>query len=172
MTWRAGRRKTAVIALVFVTAMAAGCAGKSPSLNRPDVAIADGFYLELWILGRERYATLYRVNGARKLGFGGGGDASNRRISWVGTLTAEQYGELQDLLERHGWFTGTVSTTGDPPERVTRVRLHWPGGSRKFKVKGDSQDIEPVRQLLSDAARQRLRRDLEQLPEAGEERYR
>ncbi len=171
MTWPAGRRTAAVIAAAFVTAMAAGCAGKSPSL-RPDVVIADGFYLELWILGQESYATLYRVNGSRKLGFGGGSDAFNRRISWVGTLTVEQYDELQDLLEQHGWFAGTVSTTGDPPERVTRVRLRWPNGSRQFKVKGDSQDIEPVRQMLSDAARQRLRRDLEQLPEAGEERYR
>ena len=92
-------------------------------------------------------------------------------INWVGELGEEQYAELQVLLERHGWFEGTVDSTGVPPERVTRVRLQWPEGSRRFTVKGDSADIEPVRQLLDDAARQRLGRDLERLPQAGEERY-
>ncbi len=166
------RRATlAVIAASVVCAIVAGCVGKSPGLDRPEVVFAEGFYLELWILGQDRYATLYRVNGARRLGFGGGPDAFNRRISWAGTLTDEQYAELQDLLERHGWFAGTVSSPGKLAERITRVQLRWPGGSRRFKVIGDSEDIEPVRELLDGAARQRLQRDLDRLPEAGDVRY-
>ncbi len=165
------RATVAVIGAAVVCAIVAGCVGKSPGLERPEVVVAEGFYLELWILGQERYATLYRVNGARRLGFGGGPDAFNRRISWVGTLTDEQYAELQDLLDRHGWFAGTVSSPGEPAERITRVRLQWPGGSRRLKVIGDSADIEPVRELLDGAARQRLRRDLDRLPEAGDVRY-
>ena len=172
MTLRRARRATVtVIAAAVVWAIVAGCAGKSPGLDRPEVVFAEGFYLELWILGQDRYATLYRVNGARRLGFGGGPDAFNRRINWVGTLTDQQYTELQDLLERHGWFAGTVNSPGEPPERITRVRLRWPGGSRRFKVIGDSADIEPVRELLDGVARRRLQRDLDRLPEAGDVRY-
>ncbi len=165
------RGATLAVIAASVVAIVAGCVGKSPGLDRPEVVFAEGFYLELWILGQDRYATLYRVNGARRLGFGGGPDAFNRRINWAGTLTDEQYAELQDLLERHGWFAGTVSSPGEPAERITRVQLRWPGGSRRFKVIGDSADIEPVRELLDGAARQRLRRDLDRLPEAGDVRY-
>ena len=172
MTLRRVRRATvAVIAVAVVAAMTAGCAGQAPVRDNPQVVFAEGFHLELWTLGPDRYATLYRVNGAHRLGYGGGIDALNRRISWVGTLTDDQYAELQDLLERHGWFAGTVSSRGEPVERVTRVQLRWPGGSRRFKLKGDSADIEPVRDLLDAAARQRLRRDLDRLPEAGEVLY-
>ena len=165
------RATVAVIAAAVVCAIVAGCVGKPPGLDRPEVVIAEGFYLELWILGQDRYATLYRVNGARRLGFGGGPDAFNRRINWAGTLTDEKYADLQDLLERHGWFAGTVSSPGEPVERITRVRLRWPGGSRRFTVTGSSADIEPVRELLDGAARQRLQRDLDRLPEAGDVRY-
>ncbi len=166
---RGGRATVAVIAVI--AAMTAGCAGKAPVRDRPQVVFAEGFHLEMWTLGPDRYATLYRVNGARRLGFGGGVDALNRRISWVGTLTDEQYAELQGLLERHGWFAGTVSTRGEPAERVTRVQLRWPGGSRRFKLEGDGADVQPVRDLLDGVAKQRLSRDLDRLPEAGEVRY-
>lgn len=165
------RRVARATLAVIAAAVVAGCAGKAPDFDKLEVLSAEGFYLELWIHGQEQYVTLYRVNGEHRIGFGGGAEAFNKRISWVGTITDEQYAELQDLLERHGWFAGTVSTQGDPPERVTRVQLRWPGGSRRFKVTGDNTDIEPIRKLLDAAARQRLHRDLNRLPEAGEERY-
>ncbi len=168
---RAGRATVAVVAVAVVASMIAGCAGNPPSFDRSHVVFADGFYLELLTLGPDRYATLYRVNGARRLGFGGGADALNRRISWVGAITDEHYAELQGLLERHGWFAGTVSTQGESAQRITRVQVRWPGGSRRFKLKGDSADIEPVRDLLDGVARQRLLRDLDRLPEAGEVLY-
>jgi hypothetical protein len=167
MTRRMARATVAVIAAALV----AGCAGKPPDFDKLEILSAEGFYLELWIHGQERYVTLYRVNGAHRIGFGGGADAFNKNISWVGTLTDDQYAELQRLLELHGWFAGTVSKNGEPPERVTRVQLQWPGGSRRFKVTGHNADIEPIRKLLDGVARQRLHRDLNRLPEAGEERY-
>lgn len=161
-----------VLGVLVIALSAAGCAGSAPGADQPEVNIAGGFYLELWVLGEENYATLYRVNGARELGFGGGRDAFNRNINWVGELPETQYSELQGLLDRHGWFAGTVESTGIPKERISRIELTWPGGSRRFKVKGDSPGIEPVQRLLDDAARQRLRKDLDRLPQAGEERYR
>ena len=43
----------ALAALGFTVAVNAGCAGEGPQLRQPEVRIADGFWLELWILGEE-----------------------------------------------------------------------------------------------------------------------
>ncbi len=157
---------TAALALAVCT----GCSvpGSSPRVDRPEVFFADGFLLELRLRGLDNYAALYRVNGARRLGFGGGADASNRELSWTGSLSDEQYDRLQALLRQHGWFDGLVASTGEPPQRVARIELRWSGGRRRFKVTGHSPDVEPVRQLLDDAARRRFEPALENLPRPGE----
>ena len=159
-------RATAALALAVCT----GCSvpGSSPRVDRPEVLFADGFLLELRLQGLDNYAALYRVNGARRLGFGGGVDASNRELSWTGSLSDEQYGRLQALLRQHGWFDGLAASTGEPRQRVAWIKLRWPGGRRRFKVTGNSPDVEPVRQLLDDAARRRLEPALENLPRPGE----
>lgn len=158
--------------LVGVCAVAvlavAGCRGAGPSAKAvPTVNMAGGFYLELQILGRENFAVLYRVNGKRQLGFGGGLDAVNQTISWAGRLTEQEYSDLHEQLEINGWFAGTVTSTGQPPKRVTRFNLYWPGGHRRFKGKGESSQVEPVEALLSQASRRRLDKDLQLLPEPG-----
>jgi hypothetical protein len=166
------RRRWPVIALAVLgltVALNAGCAGKGPKTQQqPEVRIADGFWLELWILGEENYAVLYRVNGASALGFGGGAVAFNRELSWEGTLKPDEYDRLQVLLEQHGWFDGTIVTTGEARQPVSRISLRWPGGSRRLKVKGVSPDIEPVQKLLDRAARRRFDPHLESLPQAGD----
>jgi len=165
------RRRWPVIALAalgFTIAVNAGCAGKGPRVEQPEVRIADGFFLELSILGEENYAVLYRVNGARALGFGGGTAAFNRELSWQGSLEQEEYDRLQELLDQHGWFDGTIVSTGEPRQRVSRISLRWPGGSRRLKVTGNSPDVEPVQQLLDRAARRRFEPELESLPQPGE----
>ena len=158
----------AMAGLGLTVAVNAGCAGAGPKPRRPDVRIADGFWLELWILGEDNYAVLYRVNGAKALGFGGGAIAFNRELSWEGTLEQVEYDRLQELLRQHGWFDGTIDSTGEARQRVSRIRLRWPGGSRRVKVTGDSPDVEPVLQLLDRAARRRFDDDLEILPQPGE----
>ncbi len=157
------RSALALAALGLTVAVNTGCAGEGPRSLQPEVRIADGFWLELWILGEENYAVLYRVNGAHALGFGGGAVAFNRELSWTGTLQDEEYDRLQELLGQHGWFDGTIASTGEARRRVARIRLQWTGGSRRMKVTGASPDVEPVRQLLDHAARRRFQRDLEEL---------
>jgi len=155
--------------LGFTVSVNVGCAGKGPKTEQqPEVRIADGFWLELWILGEENYAVLYRVNGASALGFGGGAVAFNRELSWEGTLEQQEYDRLQELLEQHGWFDGTIDTTGDARQPVSRISLRWPGGSRRLKLRGVSPGVEPVRQLLDRAARRRFKPQLESLPQAGD----
>ncbi len=161
-------RVVVVAAFGFTLAVNTGCAGKGPRPQQTEVRIAEGFWLELWILGEENYATLYRVNGARALGFGGGAVAFNRKLSWAGRLQDEEYDRLQELLGEHGWFDGTIASTDEPRRRVARIRLRWPGGSRRLKVTGASPDVEPVRQLLDHAARRRFEPELEILPQAGD----
>ena len=158
----------ALAALGFTVAVNAGCAGKGAKVEQPEVRIADGFWLELWILGEDNYAVLYRVNGASALGFGGGAVAFNRELSWEGTLEQAEYDRLQELLGQHGWFDGTIVSTGETSLRVSRIILRWPGGSRRLKVTGVSPGIEPVQQLLDRAARRRFEPELESLPQAGD----
>ena len=153
--------------LLVLIAAAAGCKGSAPTTGVPDVMMADGFYLELSVRNEENYAVFYKVNGAQRLGFGGGRDAMNRQLSWIGALTNEEFERLFELLERNGWFAGTVESTGEPRKNVARATLVWKGGRKRFKRTGRSAQIEPVEKLLADAARRRLDRDLEALPAAG-----
>lgn len=162
------RRRAATTLLVLILG---GCAtGSAPDLERPTVTIADGFFLELWVQGEGNYAVLYRVNGARRLGYGGGLDAINRQLSWTGELTPEELDRLDELLEEHGWYEGKVESTGKPPKHVSRINLRSPRGHRRFKVKGRSSDVTPIEKLLEEASMRRLKRDLDVLPEAGEQR--
>ena len=152
----------------LLAAVAAGCTtGRAPLDERPSVRFAEGFYLEVWILGEDNLAVLYRVNGARELGFGGGVDAFNRNLSWEGELTPGEYERLQELLGEHGWFDGTATSTGEPRKRVTRVRIRRNGRGWRDTLRGVCEDVEPVRQLLDQASRRRLQGDLDRLPEAG-----
>ena len=175
---RAGRRRGRCIGRYAVTqtalalAVIMGCSvpGSSPRVDRPEVLFADGFLLELQLQGLDNYAALYRVNGARRLGFGGGVPATQGQLTWTGSLSLEQYDRLQALLRQHGWFDADVASTGEPPQQVARIALRWPGGRRRFKVTGDSPDVDPVRQLLDDAARLRLQPALGIFPQPGERR--
>ncbi len=133
--------------LLWAAAVApAACAGSAPVRTRPKVSIAGGFFLELLIRGADNYAVIYRVNGDRKLGFGGGADAVNRR--------------LRNLLDRHGWFDGAIEETGEPPQRRTRIHLRGPDGSRRHRIRGRNPGVDAVADLLDHASRRRLEREI------------
>jgi hypothetical protein len=155
--------------MIWLTlAVVAGCDSpdRPPLWNRPVIEFTDGFYLELWILGEQNYAVIYRVNGQKRLGWGGGRDGVNRSLVWAGDMTDEQYDGLQGLLAEHGWFDKSITSSGEPKQRVTRITLRWRGGSRRYTLNGRSDDIEPVEALLKEVARQRLEIDLDTLPES------
>ncbi len=156
-------------AVTWLLAVLGGCTGGQPPLDeRPAVSFAEGFYLELWVIGEDNLAVLYRVNGERELGFGGGPDAFNRSLSWEGELTPDEYERLQQLLEEHGWFAGNATSTGDPRQRVTRARVRGKGKDRRYTLRGVCEDVQPILQLLDHASRRRLVRELDRLPVAGD----
>ncbi len=144
----------------FAIALAAvalcGCNGAPPRFDDPAVRNRGGFYLELWVLGEENLAALYRVNGLGQIGFGGGVAARNYKLTWTGTITPEVLDELRGLLQGHGWFAGEVASVPEPRRRINRIELRWDGERRRMKVRGASPAVEPVRIFLDKASRSRL----------------
>ncbi len=144
----------------FAIALAAvalcGCNGAPPRFDDPSVRYKGDFYLELWVLGEENLAALYRVNGLGQIGFGGGVAARNYKLTWTGTITPEVLEQLRGLLREHGWFTGEVASVPEPKKRINRIDMRWDGERRRMKVRGASPAVEPVRIFLDKAARYRL----------------
>jgi hypothetical protein len=149
-----------------LAAVMAGCA----ALSGADPGSATrGLSLEVWLRGEENLTVLYRVEPAGTIGFGGGPDARFQRITWTGPLTAEEIDRLWALLQEHGWFSGEVkaASTGEPRERQYRIRLRWPGGSKRYRIRGENPQVTPVEALLDQASRRRLGGFLETFPRPG-----
>jgi hypothetical protein len=125
-----------------------------------------GLSLEVWLWGEQNLAIFYRVITDGTIGFGGGADARSQRVTWSGPMTAEEIDRLWALLREHGWFSGDVkaASTGEPEQRWYRIRLRWPGGSKRYKIRGENPQVAPVEALLAQASRRRLEGDLERLP--------
>ncbi len=126
-----------------------------------------GIKLELLVHGEANLAVLYRVSEDGMIGYGGGADARNRTITWTGQMTPGEIDELRALLQQHGWFDGAPRSTGEPQERVSRIKLSHAGRSNSYKVRGRIPDVTPIEQLLDRVARRRFERFLESLPKAG-----
>jgi hypothetical protein len=148
--------------LVLVAAVLAGCVGR-PGLDPG--SRTQGVELDLWLRGEENLAIYYEVAQEGTIGFGGGADGRQRRISWTGPLTDDEIERLRELLQRDGWYTGDVVATGEPRKREVRIHLCWPGGGKRYKLRGESPDIAPVLDLLEEASRRRLEGTLRELPQ-------
>jgi hypothetical protein len=160
-------RRSAAVALLLLPAVAVSCLGGCRSLIGADPnTVTRGLSLEMYAWGAGNYAVFYVVGTDGTIGFGGGLDARVQNVSWTGTLTADEIDRLWVLLEEHGWFSGDVkaATTGDPKERQYRIQVQWPGGQRKYRIKGENPDVAPVAELLDAAARRRMDSFMETLP--------
>ncbi len=136
---------------IATAAALTGCAaGGSP--DSPTGGIA----LEMIVRGEANLAALYRVDRDGSISFGGGVDARNDRVTWTGSMTAAEIDELRRLLEEYGWFERVPVSTGEPPQRRYRIWLRWPGGRKRYKVRGSSPDITPIHDHLERVARRRL----------------
>jgi hypothetical protein len=148
------------------SALAALIAGCSVLPGADPGSATRGLSLEVWLRGEENLMVLYRVEPDGTIGFGGGADARNQRITWTGPMTAEEIDRLWALLQEHGWFSGDVkaASTGEPRERRYRIRLRWPDGSKQYKIRGENPAVTPVETLLGQASRRRLGGFLQTLP--------
>jgi hypothetical protein len=150
----------------WAAAVSTALIGCSQSL-RLDGSATGGVALEMFVRGEANLAALYRVEPAGTISFGGGADALNRQVTWTGPMTAAEIDELRSLLDRHGWFAKAPGSTGEPPQRSYRIRLTTPEGRRRhFWVRGASEDVTPIHDLLERLARRRLDADhvIESLP--------
>jgi hypothetical protein len=154
----------AALLLAAVLAWSGGCS--SPPGADPD-SVTRGLSLEMYAWGEGNFAVFYRVGTNGTLGFGGGVDARVRNVSWTGPLTTDEIDRLWVLLQEHGWFSGAVNdaTEGDPKERQYRIKVRWPEGGKRYRIKGPNPEVAPVEMLLDTAARRRIDRFLETLPE-------
>lgn len=126
-----------------------------------------GVTLELRVRDVGGLHAAYLVHEDGTLMFAGGQDARWDRPTWTGSMTAEQIDQLIDLLEAHGWFDRSPTSTSDPPERRYEATLRSPRGERRYKVSGASPQVEPVHELLKQIAAARLDPFLDQQPKAG-----
>ena len=142
-----------------------GCSSTSATrANSP----TGGLSVEMSITGKDNFAALYRVERDGTIHFGGGQDAQLNKTSWTGQFTNEDVEQLRALLNEHGWFDETPTSSAIDADRKYRIDLRWPGGHRSFKVTGKSSMIAPIEDLLVEIANRRHEVFLESLPKASE----
>jgi hypothetical protein len=112
----------------------------------------------------------YEVHRDGTLGFGGGIKARLNNTTWTGTLTPDELKEFQRLLAAEDWFKEKPASTHAPEKHLYRVEINAPENRRKFTVKGESERLRPIQQLLAKACLRRLEDDLKILPPPSSQR--
>lgn len=109
-------------------------------------------------------ATYWTVSTEGAIGFGGGRDAMNRRVTWSGTMTDEEIAQLVELLRRDGWLAGTVTATGTPKNRITDVTVRGPDGRKHVDLRGQCDAADRLAELLMQSSTGRHQDFMKQLP--------
>jgi hypothetical protein len=112
--------------------------------------------------GAEEY---FEIDRKGLLGWGGGTAARLTKVTFTTQLTDEELQQFREMLRAADWFRTKPVSTNKPPEFQYRVMINSPESRRTFTIKGDHPDLVPIRALLSEAARRRLKQDLNRLPE-------
>ncbi len=171
------RRRYGAVRMMLIVAMAcitavygAGCASTSSSQNRHSRNSLAGFEFELMLRDETGSEALYRVDRDGNISFGGGLDARLGKTSWTGAMTDDELRELRDLLAAQDWFRQKPVATDEPRQRVYAVSLHAPENRTRFRVRGENQQLEPLRAFLHRLSLRRLEDDLNRLPQPGLQR--
>jgi hypothetical protein len=127
-----------------------------------------GISLQLRLTDEAGKAVVYHVDPDGMLHFGGGMDAAVDRTTWSGPLTEAEAAELRRRLEGGHWFDRELPATGEPAERRWWIEVRGPAGRRRHKLRGECPEAEAVEALLENAARRRLDRFMERMPEPGQ----
>lgn len=127
-----------------------------------------GIAVELFTSGENLEAVYYRVTPAGRIDYAGGHRAHEREPQWEGPLTTEEITRLRELLESDGWWTGAVTTTGEPKSRRWDIQVVRPAGGERYRLTGNGEAVLRLRELLDEMASKRLDPFLETLPKAGD----
>jgi hypothetical protein len=161
------RSELLTIHLLVIALNLAGCASShGPRANSP----TSGLELTMFVRDSTSAEAFYRVWRDGTLGFGGGMDARLERTSWTGPMSAEEIRALHRLLEVHNWYSANPVSTHAPKDQLYRITVHAPQARKRFRVKGESPDVQPIRKLLEHASLRRLEGELQRLPEPSAKR--
>ncbi|MEM7228764.1 MAG: hypothetical protein AAF432_08110 [Planctomycetota bacterium] len=145
---------------------ATGCA----SDGRVPPARGDAFMVEMMYRDDGNVIALYRVEEDGTFGFGGGQNALAERMSYTTILSVDDLDTLQLRIDEARWAYEDIESTNEPETRRYDIRYEWPTGWARHKVRGESQRIRPVHDLLIEFSERRLQRDLDTLPKPGIQR--
>lgn len=162
-----GSRWTCLLVLPLAVMLLSGC--RSTSLAAGEASSpTGGIAVEMFTRGANLEAVYYRVTPAGRIKYAGGYRAHERETQWEGPITAEEITRLRELLEADGWWTGTVTTTGQPASRQWEIDVARPAGGERYRLTGNGEAVLRLRGLLDEMASKRLDPFLQTLPKAGE----
>lgn len=161
--------KFLVLSVLCVSVVSSG--GCTSSVGGPPADTpTGGLEFRMFVRDGSGAESLYQVNRDGSIEFGGGMKARLDDTAWKGQLTPDEIHQLRELVESHGWYQRNPASTDQPPKMIQRVTLNSPQVRRRFRVKGESPDVAPIRELLDHAALRRLEPDLERLPQPSAQR--
>lgn len=161
------KRRVAILAAVLL-AVLMSCAS-TPHSPGPDRTA--GISLELYVKKPGHAYSLFRVGTDGSLSHGGAQEATFGKTTWTGSLTDDEISRLLTLLEHHGWFERLPeSASPEEGEAGYEIKLRRAGRSVTMKARGPNEHVEPIHELLDDAARRRFEPILQSLPLPGEQK--
>lgn len=157
------KRAARPVMLVLIAVVLTGCRSTTISAGDP-ASRTGGIAVELYTRGENLEAVYYRVYPEGRIAYAGGQSAYERETQWEGPLTDEEITRLRERLDGDGWWTGRVTTTGEPAQREWEIQIARPGGGQRYRLTGDGREVLRLRSLLDEIARKRLDPFLETLP--------
>jgi hypothetical protein len=160
----------AVPALALAVLLA-GCVS-APIVPPSDAASpTGGMGLQLW-WGRldtrqYEFLTLY-TDGS--LDYAGGMKAFDRKVEWHGAAPPDVCRQVRAIVDQAGWMTGTDPNQDTEPSPIAELVVSNGRKDRSFTVRGPNESVIRIRELLSKVAEARFGRELQALPEAGQQR--
>ena len=162
---------TRAVSALALAALLAGCVS-APIVPPSDAASpTGGMGLQLW-WGRldtrqYEFLTLY-TDGS--LDYAGGMKAFDRQVEWHGAASPDICRQVRAIVDQAGWMTGQDPNQDTEKSPIAELVVSNGHKDRSFTVRGPNESVIRIRELLSKAADARFAKELQQLPEAGQQR--
>jgi len=155
------RNSLRALVILLSVALLTGCAAMT-SLPKPENP--DEFALRVKAFRPNNAIALYIIEPDGALRFAGGRQALTDQTTWTGELTDEQARQLRSHLQQRNWFQTPPKSTKKDESYRTIIALRRINAQRKFTVYGENQAVQPILDVLEQAARRRHEPYLQRLP--------
>jgi len=129
----------------------------------------DGMAVRMLVERSAGSAAYYVLRTDGTLGWGGGTDALERRVTWTGELTDEELEAVRRVLNTTDWFDRPPVGDGEPPDLRQDVAVWAAGAHVRSRIEGDDERVAALREILESAAFRRNEEFLRRLPEPSVE---